>query len=214
MINGRARGDRYGVDVATANNTLAGVWEKWVSWKGAWGWDDSLIASAMARLGWDPATLSAGRLRTPSSPSTRTATRSAVLCICRATVGCYSASRCSRAVAIRARRCIFQRRGKLLARASTSRTRDASRDIGRRRVERRMHDDAARDPPPPPGGLRCPWTDVCYLRCTAGGAPSISNDPSAAASFFPAGVGMTRFFLASRSARLVSASSRDILSTS
>lgn len=65
MINGRARGDRYGIDVATANNTLAGVWENWVPWKGAWGWDDSLIASAMARLGWDPATFVSGPLADP-----------------------------------------------------------------------------------------------------------------------------------------------------
>jgi hypothetical protein len=68
MINGRARGDRYGVDVATANNTLAGVWANWGAWRGAWGWDDSLLASGMARLGWDPSTIVNGPLADPKFP--------------------------------------------------------------------------------------------------------------------------------------------------
>ena len=68
MLNGRARGDRYGVDVATANNTLAAVWEQWGSWGGAWGWDDSLIASGMARMGWDPQAIVAGPLLDPKFP--------------------------------------------------------------------------------------------------------------------------------------------------
>jgi hypothetical protein len=68
MINGRAHGDRYGVDVETANNTLMGVWENWPHWKGAWGWDDSLLASAMARLGWSPEAIVGGPLADPKFP--------------------------------------------------------------------------------------------------------------------------------------------------
>ena len=62
MINGRARGDRYGVDLATANNTLRAVWAHWSEWAGTWGWDDSLLAQAMARSGWDPRTIVTGPL--------------------------------------------------------------------------------------------------------------------------------------------------------
>jgi hypothetical protein len=68
MVNGRAHGDRYGVSAATANNTLAGVWGSWGQWKGAWGWDDSLLASAMARLGWDPRAIVEGPLSDAKFP--------------------------------------------------------------------------------------------------------------------------------------------------
>ena len=54
MVNGRARGDRYGIDIATMNNTVASVRSMWGSWTSAWGWDDGLIAMSMVRLAWDP----------------------------------------------------------------------------------------------------------------------------------------------------------------
>jgi hypothetical protein len=68
MINGRRLGDRYGVDVATANNTLRAVWGNWAKWTGAWGWDDSLIASGMARLGWSPDAIVDGPLSDAKFP--------------------------------------------------------------------------------------------------------------------------------------------------
>jgi hypothetical protein len=53
MLNGSPR---YGVDARSANATLAAVWAAWgaAEWKRAWGWDDGLLAMAMARLGWRP----------------------------------------------------------------------------------------------------------------------------------------------------------------
>ena len=54
IVNGRYRGDRYGVDARSANATLATVLREWVNWTHAWGWDDALLASAMLRLRWDP----------------------------------------------------------------------------------------------------------------------------------------------------------------
>jgi hypothetical protein len=54
MVNGRARGGRYGVNATTANATVAAVLANWGVWGGTWGWDDGLLALAMTRLGWDP----------------------------------------------------------------------------------------------------------------------------------------------------------------
>ena len=55
MVNGRYRGDRYGVSVRSANATVAAVLGLWLdTWTAAWGWDDSLLATAMLRLGWSP----------------------------------------------------------------------------------------------------------------------------------------------------------------
>ena len=52
MVNGRRRGDAFGVSVEAANNTI-GVMV--ASWGAGWGWDNPLIALAMARLAWSPA---------------------------------------------------------------------------------------------------------------------------------------------------------------
>jgi hypothetical protein len=57
MVNGRARGDRYGVDVDTLNRTVAGVVSLW-DWgsptdgTNTWGWDYGFTALSMARAGW------------------------------------------------------------------------------------------------------------------------------------------------------------------
>ena len=54
MVNGRRRGDKYGVDLAAANATIE-VMVK--SWGAGWGWDNPLIALAMARMSWDPSSV-------------------------------------------------------------------------------------------------------------------------------------------------------------
>lgn len=54
LLNGLKRGGRYGVDATIANNTLNAVVDVWPVWKHAWGWDDAVLALAMARLGWSP----------------------------------------------------------------------------------------------------------------------------------------------------------------
>ena len=54
LVDGRARGGRYGVDGATANATIAEIIRLWPSWSGAWGWDDGLLALGLTRLGWAP----------------------------------------------------------------------------------------------------------------------------------------------------------------
>ena len=56
------------MNLATANNTLRAVWSNWAQWGGAWGWDDSLIGSAMARLGWAPEAIAAGPLNDAKFP--------------------------------------------------------------------------------------------------------------------------------------------------
>ena len=68
MINGRRLGDRYGVSVDIANSTLRAVWSNWPAWGGAWGWDDSLLGSAMARLGWAPEAIVGGPLNDSKFP--------------------------------------------------------------------------------------------------------------------------------------------------
>ena len=40
MVNGRARGDRYGVSAAVMNTTVASVRGLWENWTATWGWDD------------------------------------------------------------------------------------------------------------------------------------------------------------------------------
>ena len=54
LLNGAARGGRYGINITTANATLIAVVRQWSSWTQAWGWDDGLIALSMARLQWSP----------------------------------------------------------------------------------------------------------------------------------------------------------------
>jgi hypothetical protein len=54
MVNGRRFGDKYGVSVEILNATLGAVWSRWPEWTAAWGWDDAVIAMAMARTGWAP----------------------------------------------------------------------------------------------------------------------------------------------------------------
>jgi len=66
--NGLSRAARYGVNSASANATLRAVWDNWSEWGGAWGWDDALLAMAMARLGWDPLTIMQGPLLDPKFP--------------------------------------------------------------------------------------------------------------------------------------------------
>jgi len=68
MINGRKHGDKYGVDLQIVNNTLSAVWANWYRWKGSWQWDDSLLASSMARLGWSPESIVSGPLNDPKFP--------------------------------------------------------------------------------------------------------------------------------------------------
>ena len=55
LLNGRRFGDRYGVDAATANNTVAAITYSW-QWSngGGWGWDNPLVALGQIRCGWDP----------------------------------------------------------------------------------------------------------------------------------------------------------------
>jgi hypothetical protein len=57
MINGLKYGNKYGIDVAVFNRTVAAVVSNW-SWgsmtdgENVWGWDFGLVAMAMTRLGW------------------------------------------------------------------------------------------------------------------------------------------------------------------
>jgi hypothetical protein len=59
MINGRRWGDKYGVDLAVLNNTVAGVLNTW-DWgdpgrgTNVWGWDFPLLALSQARMNWSP----------------------------------------------------------------------------------------------------------------------------------------------------------------
>jgi protein-glucosylgalactosylhydroxylysine glucosidase len=55
MVNGLRddKGARYGLDLQTANNTIAAVVREWY-WDQAWGWDVGLTALAQVRLGWSP----------------------------------------------------------------------------------------------------------------------------------------------------------------
>ena len=66
--NGLSRGERYGVSPASANATLRAVWGSWGEWGGAWGWDDAVLAQAMARLGWSASTIVEGPLMDPKFP--------------------------------------------------------------------------------------------------------------------------------------------------
>ena len=69
MVNGRYHGDRYGVNVRSANATVAAVLSQWsTSWTSAWGWDDALLASAMLRLQWDPRAIVDSALLDPQFP--------------------------------------------------------------------------------------------------------------------------------------------------
>lgn len=68
MLNGLRYGPRYGVNLTTMNTTLATVMQLWPQWTGAWGWDDSVLAMAMARLGWDPALIVSDALLDPKFP--------------------------------------------------------------------------------------------------------------------------------------------------
>jgi hypothetical protein len=55
LLNGRRRGDRYGVDAATANTTVATIAYSWKWSDGAgWGWDTPLVAMGQARNNWAP----------------------------------------------------------------------------------------------------------------------------------------------------------------
>ena len=51
MVNGRYRGDAYGVTVEAANNTIAAMV---ANWSYSWAWDNPLISLSMTRLGWSP----------------------------------------------------------------------------------------------------------------------------------------------------------------
>ena len=54
-LDGRRFGDRYGVDAATANATVAAITERWAWSSGAgWGWDMPLVALGQVRQGWAP----------------------------------------------------------------------------------------------------------------------------------------------------------------
>ena len=55
LLNGRRFGDRYGVDAATANNTVRAITENW-GWQdgSSWGWDNGLVALGQIRNGWAP----------------------------------------------------------------------------------------------------------------------------------------------------------------
>jgi hypothetical protein len=60
MVNGIGFGsDRYGINITTLNNTIAGVVSNW-TWgnetygTNVWGWDFPLVALSQARLGWSP----------------------------------------------------------------------------------------------------------------------------------------------------------------
>ncbi len=54
MMNGIAEGNKYGVDVETANNTVADSFPAW-NMPGTWGWDfGGLWGLAQVRLGWSP----------------------------------------------------------------------------------------------------------------------------------------------------------------
>ena len=55
LLNGRRFGDRYGVDAATANATVAAIAVGWDESAGAgWGWDTPLVALGQIRNGWQP----------------------------------------------------------------------------------------------------------------------------------------------------------------
>lgn len=54
LVNGLARGGRYGVDRSTANASVAEIIRLWPQWTSAWGWDDGLLAMSLTRLGWAP----------------------------------------------------------------------------------------------------------------------------------------------------------------
>jgi hypothetical protein len=55
LLDGRRFGDRYGVDAATANNTVRAITDSW-QWSngGGWGWDSPLVALGQIRNGWSP----------------------------------------------------------------------------------------------------------------------------------------------------------------